>query len=44
MRYYFVLIENGEVIGVAPERREQAALEWAKAGTGRRVVKVQECT
>lgn len=44
MRYYFVLIENGEVIGVAPERREQAALKWAKEKQGRQVVKAQECT
>lgn len=42
--FYFVMIENGEPVGVAPERREEAALEWAKAAPGRHVKKVPVCT
>jgi hypothetical protein len=40
----FVLIENGEPIGVAPPRREEMAKQWAKDGPNRQVVKVPECT
>ena len=43
--YYFVLIQNGEPIGVAPERREEAVNNWQKLDPKtRQVVKLPELT
>jgi len=42
--HWFVLIDRGEVVAVAPSRREEAAQEWAKAEPGRHLVNAPEWT
>ena len=39
---FFVLMENGQPVGVARADREAAARRWEKEKSGRALVKVEE--